>query len=622
MEKLTTEIARLRKTERDGDFFHATELAYRLLNKHYRGPDGKVPPGKRDKPYYEIAYLLTRAVLNCRAVERARRLFHTHYQLNEHTDNFKMRSLGARLEKEDALLSSGEDRRQRLVQAANAYERVHDDFTQERGYSAINVATLSFLHGDTAAARQWARKALAECDRTEPDSREAGYYTAVTRAEAALILDEPMLLEAELKKASDVELRQSATQVTTYRQLKLICDYRNLDVNETLSAIRIPDILFYVGHIVSPPGKPGRFPADNEAAVNEEIRQWLEGQSVSAAYGSLAAGSDILFAEACLDSKINLHAVLPFSQDDFIKASVAPSGGNWVERFHGCLAKCTSKTVEGSSVDYATKDAFLNDEVLFDYGSRYAMGVAMLRAGHLMTNARLVAVFDGRGGSEYGTGKVVDFWKNRGLKVDIIGLPSTAEPKRSYPVPREETGLPKRLPKAVLFGDVVGFSETKEQDIPRFHSDFLKPLFDELLRYEGRIRCHNSWGDAIYVVFDEAIDAARYGLEIQRIIKKLTFVPDGKDKPLSMRIAIHHGPVFDSIDGFHRSPSCFGVHVTQAARIEPITPPGAVFVTEAMAAELELSDETDVACEFVGPISSAKGYGDMLLYVLEPRYEG
>ncbi len=621
MPKLTAEISSLRKIERDGDFFHAADLAYKLLNEHCHGPDGKVIPEKVDHACRKIAYRLIRAVLNCRAVERARSLYHTEYRLHERFDNFKMRSLGARLEKEGALLSSGKEQRHLLAEAAHAYEGVYDDFTQERGYSAINVATLNLLRGEEALAGQWARKALAECDRTQPGGAEAEYYTAATRAEAALILDEPALLEAELKRARDVQLKQSTTRVTTYRQLKLICDHRNLDANEILSEVRLPDILFYVGHIISPPGKPGRFPADNEAAVGEEIRRRLEGQSVSAAYGSLAAGSDILFAEACLDNKINLHAVLPFSQDDFVEASVAPSGGNWVERFHACVARCSSTTTEGSSVDYATKDAFLNDEVLFNYGSRYAMGVAMLQAGHLMANARLVAVFDGRCGSEYGTGNVVEFWQDRGLSVDIIGLPGTTEPKRHYPVPRQETDLPERKPKAVLFGDVVGFSETREQDIPRFHQKFLKPLFEALEPYQKEVRCLNSWGDAIYVVFNQAVDAARYGLQIQQIIKELNFVPEGKDGPLSMRLAIHHGPVFDSIDGFHRSPSCFGVHVTQAARIEPITPPGAVYVTEAMAAELELCNESDIACEFVGPISSAKGYGDMLLYVLQPQHE-
>jgi hypothetical protein len=59
--------------------------------------------------------------------------------------------------------------------------------------------------------------------------------------------------------------------------------------------------------------------------------------------------------------------------------------------------------------------------------------------------------------------------------------------------------------------------------------------------------------------------------------------------------------------------------VTRAARIEPVTPPGEVFVTEAMAAALALSGEASVRPEYVGSTQLAKNYGSLRMYVLRPE---
>lgn len=615
MADLKAEIERLRRTERAGEYFQATELAYRLLKDAYLDEVGELRADRTDAACREISYLLTRAVLNCGAVDRARWLYEHKYRLHEHKHHRPIRSLGARLVKESALLASGQTRHRLLEEAAAAYASVHEDFEQERAYTAVNAATMSLLHGDREAARRWARRALALCRQERPAGAEQHYYNAATAAEAALVLGDLSRARAELERAVDAGLDEKATIATTFRQLKLICEHTGLDVNEVLEPIRVPGLVFYAGHIIAPPGQPGRFLAEDEGRVRDRIDSWFDANNVGAAYGSLAAGADILFAEACLDRGIALHVFLPFSTDEFVATSVVPSGGDWVRRFDACLSRCGSEAGGGSVLSYATRGAFLGDEILFDYGTRYSIGVALLHAGHLMTDLRLVAVYDGKTGPGYGTGKIVDYWRTRKLQADVIETCSTAEPRLRYSEDADPRALPRRRPKAIMFGDVVGFSKLEEQDIPRFQSEFMGLIAKRLEPYAGRITCQNSWGDAIYIVFDEAIDAARFGLDVQRAISALEFVPIGAQSPLSLRLAIHYGPVFEGIDGFNGTRSCFGVHVTHAARIEPVTPPGVVYVTEAMAAELELLDVTG-ACEFVGPIAAAKGFGDMLIYVL------
>ena len=60
----------------------------------------------------------------------------------------------------------------------------------------------------------------------------------------------------------------------------------------------------------------------------------------------------------------------------------------------------------------------------------------------------------------------------------------------------------------------------------------------------------------------------------------------------------------------------FGAHVSRAARSEPITPEGNVYVTQHFAAGLALDPAREFDCDYVGTIPAAKGYGDLEMYLL------
>jgi class 3 adenylate cyclase len=59
--------------------------------------------------------------------------------------------------------------------------------------------------------------------------------------------------------------------------------------------------------------------------------------------------------------------------------------------------------------------------------------------------------------------------------------------------------------------------------------------------------------------------------------------------------------------------------VTRAARIEPVTPPGVVYASEAFAAFLAATGRADFGSEYVGRLALAKGYGDARIYRVERR---
>ena len=59
--------------------------------------------------------------------------------------------------------------------------------------------------------------------------------------------------------------------------------------------------------------------------------------------------------------------------------------------------------------------------------------------------------------------------------------------------------------------------------------------------------------------------------------------------------------------------------VTKAARIEPVTPPGMVYASEALAASLAATGQLDYALEYVGRLALAKSYGESRIYRLDRR---
>ena len=63
----------------------------------------------------------------------------------------------------------------------------------------------------------------------------------------------------------------------------------------------------------------------------------------------------------------------------------------------------------------------------------------------------------------------------------------------------------------------------------------------------------------------------------------------------------------------------FGSSVTKAARIEPVTPPGMVYASEAFAATLAATGSDEFSLEYIGRMALAKGYGESRIYRLDRR---
>lgn len=146
----------------------------------------------------------------------------------------------------------------------------------------------------------------------------------------------------------------------------------------------------------------------------------------------------------------------------------------------------------------------------------------------------------------------------------------------------------RRVLRALLFADTCGFSKLTDDELPRFADHVLGVIGQVLDRHEANVLWRNTWGDALYAVLTSVEEAAACALELQEAIEKIDLAAIGLPSSLALRLAAHFGPVLQLWDPVLKTMTSMGSHVSRAARVEPVTPPSAVYVTEHFAAALQL----------------------------------
>ena len=580
-------LASATSAERRGDYLTAVDLAERGLVHH---PDD-----------LWLRHHLVLALARAGATEEATRRF-VGFHLEEVPDE-DIAALGARLAKDVALAATGAERRRAAVVARDRYEAV---YRQTGGYyPAINAATLSLVAGDEAAAQALAQTVLGLV-RHRP---EPSYYEAATEAEAHLLLRNPEAAKAALLTASHLHEGDFAAVATTRRQLRLVCELGDTDPS-VLDVLTSPAVVHFCGHRIAADDASGRCPADDEAAVALAIAEQIALHPVGYGYGALASGADIMWAEALLAVGAELNVILPFNAEAFVESSVAPSGAHWVDRFHRCMDAA-------STVHTATDHKLHGDDVLYRYGSELAMGLALVRARHLDAEVFQFAVWDGGAADgEAGTSIDVATWGRTGHETYVVACPAQAQLPDAQVDRRSDTDGSAPVLRAMLFADVKGFTKLTDEQMPWFMHVVLGALARVLGRFDARVLYRNTWGDALYVVVADVVDAADCALGLQEAMQTLDLEDAQLPAHLALRLGGHFGPVFEALDPVLGIPSFVGTHVSRTARIEPVTPPDAVYVTESFAAALELSGVGTFTCDYVGHMPAAKDFGRLRMYRL------
>ena len=501
-------------------------------------------------------------------------------------------------------------------------------------YPGVNAATLSLLLGDRDAALKLAQEIVA---RLTVHASPLTFWDQATVGEAQLILGQFDQAAQSYASAYARSAGDAGSVATMRRQLQLLVRVVP-QATDGLRQLPAPDIVAFAGHMIDAPERTlPRFPAALVPAVRAAVREHVARLNTPIIYTSAACGADLIFIEAALEAGAEVNVVLPFDCEDFVRTSVAIGGSDWIERFDAALARATR-------VIMATDEHYLGDDVLFEQAAMLLEGLSILRGAQLQTIPSLYCVIDpaapGRVGGtqasferwtrQVGPPQVLDLAKmrtnaalTRSTFAPVAQQPAEAPPGKTKPSAGHSAPIaatrPQRSLKTMLFADFAGFSRVHDAVAPFFQESFWKIAAGQIAASPVKPLLASTWGDALYVVFDAPRNGAAFALSFLENMLEVDWAALGLSEASPIRIALHAGPVFCGFDPIIGRDNYFGSSVTKAARIEPVTPPGMVYASEAFAATLAATGGDEFSLEYVGRMALAKGYGESRIYRLDRR---
>ncbi len=560
-------------------------------------------------------------------------------QLHEegHTDEETL-GLLARTHKD--LWAQSADMAERSRQLHQAYEVYSEAYTLTGGYwTGINAATTALLLGQkdqaTSLARAVRESCLREMDEAQKDKAASSnrYWLLATLGEAALILSQWTEAKDWYAQAALAGRGRFAELNSTRRNARLIIDALGGEREPFEQYFQIPSVVVFAGHMIDRPERTtARFPPQLERRVHDALRDRLKRLNAGVGYASAACGSDIMFLETLIEMNGEAHVVLPYNRKQFMEDSVAiiPET-DWSTRCERVLQRAADVLI--------ASEQRMEGGVPFEYTNLLLHGLASIRAEQLETRMIPLVVWDGReGDGPGGTSSIVHHWREMGHEVEVIDLArilqeecpeirisdeplntitATAQLQMQPVEPAVEEFATQMI--AILFADAVQFNRLTEDELPRFVRHFLGSIGELATTSAHAPVMKNTWGDGLYFVFNGVRDAGRFALELCDLVGRTNWTEKGLPRDMNLRIALHAGPVYSCIDPVTRQPNYIGTHVSRAARIEPITPPGQVYASQAFAALASAQHVTEFTCDYVGQTPLAKGYGIFPTYHVRPR---
>src|SRR5438132_9328776 len=526
------------------------------------------------------------------------------------------------------LAATAATRKQRnafLKRAAETYSRAYE---ATAGYwTGINAATMNLLIGKTELAQRLARRVRDECLKKIEDPKEDHYWELAALGEASLILRDRSQARKWYAHAAEAGKNRFGDLHSSRRNARLILQHWNEDHGWIENYLRIPCVLVFAGHMIDRPDRTTpRFPSEFESQVAKEIQRKIDRLKPGFGLASAACGSDILFLEAMLDTGAEVSVVLPYNEEDFVRDSVdfVPNS-KWRARFERVLAR-SARVITASTQRMGIGGSS------YEFCSQLLLGLAAIRCRQLDTTlVPLVIWNETPGDGPGGTASIVENWRALGYEPEIINLEKIFARNGSPPTGRQPRSRQELRPVAggmaqtseelfgarvvaILFADAVGFSKLAEAEVPRFVQHFLGAIAQLSNRFADSIIAKNTWGDAVYLVFSDVNLAGNFALQLADLVTKQNWEEKGLPRGLNLRIALHAGPVYEFDDPITGNRSYSGTHVSRAARIEPITPSGQVYASEAFAALSAAQRTRDCTCDYVGQTPMAKGYGTLPMY--------
>jgi hypothetical protein len=453
-------------------------------------------------------------------------------------------SVRGRLLKDRALGAAGEARRRLYLEAAEAYAGA--GALSGASYPLINAATLSLLAGRPEQARDLARKVLELGERGE-DEAETPYYGAATRAEALLLLGDIPGARTAFTDAIALAPRAYEDHASTLRQFGLILGELGQD-SSWLDACRPPRALHFAGHMAL---------AADDAATRRKVEAILEQERIGSGFGALAAGADIVAAEAVLARGGELHVLLPAAADVFREASVARFGDNWTARFDKVME-------QAASLRSMAREPGRPTGLSIRLAAEVAMGCAVMQADNLMTEAVQLVILD----------------KSAAGDSDWVGARWAASGRRRHVIeaPRIRARTAASAIEASIAGDGLAALlriEVAADGLGRTQLEVLDRLAAALRSGPAALVPPRWTGEAVFAAYENTAAAAAAALAA---------LDAGGGSTL--RIAGAYGLASRTEDPFGGPPHLAGPASRRVAAIAASVPPGAIHVGEDFAASL------------------------------------
>jgi class 3 adenylate cyclase len=377
--------------------------------------------------------------------------------------------------------------------------------------------------------------------------------------------------------------------------------------------------------MVDRPGRaPARFPATIEHQVAMRIAKELDTARATDGFASAACGGDILFLEAMLARGGRVHITLPCAVEAFRKdcADIIP-GADWGVRFDRLLKAAHAVEILGEQ--YASDNA-----VASECCNRIMVGLAQRCAQDKGEEPLVIALWDGRPGDATmgGPHSTIHFCLQNGFTVRwMTDLSSATSPetRNLHPLaPGTSSAIrhdswvneaPQQI-CAVIFADAVGYRTLREREVPRFVRHYLSSAMHSLQTHAIAPLVKNTWGDALYLVFETVREAGLFAVDFRDRIVSTDWSQLGFDCKLNVRIGVHAGPLYRIYDPIFGQWSYVGSHVTRTARLEPSTDIGKVFASLPFVALAAAERVTDFTCRPVGRRQLVKDAGEMTVFEL------
>lgn len=315
-----------------------------------------------------------------------------------------------------------------LTELAQAQSTIWEDGSDSREEASVKLQKLKELRSDLAAG---VRLAIESKQAALQRAGAQDVWVEISTADLiCLTSSRPNRVGQAYKKAladaSDQAREAVRRQMSLYQRLGILQD----NIQAALDSIAAlggqmqtrqapPRVILFTGHRIDTPGRSSpRFPAAKEkqarAMIFDAVKKEKEetNDKLMGLTGG-ASGGDILFHEVCEELNIPSQMYLVLPKSEYIKASVADSGANWVERFNRLYEKLQAKVLSESE----RLPRWLRAKKSYDIWQRSNLWMLHNALSISQDRLTLIALWNGAtGDGPGGTEDMVERAKDRGAR--------------------------------------------------------------------------------------------------------------------------------------------------------------------------------------------------------------